>query len=187
MSPLVLASASPRRRSLLSGAGIEIECRPAEIEERLHPGETPEGHVTRLAREKAACVAAQMPQRVVLGADTIVYLDDRIIGKPADLAAARRMIGMLNGKTHQVYTGVCLTCGARTEVWHCVTAVTFNLLSTDDIERYLAEAEPLDKAGAYAIQDHEALLIARYDGLRSNVIGLPLEEVLEKLREFPLE
>ena len=181
--PLVLASASPRRQQMLREAGIPFVCHPADIVETALPNEAPAAHVERLAAAKAAAIAPRYPQQLVLGADTIVYLDGQIIGKPRDLADARRMIEWLNGRTHHVYTGVCLRretppAGA---VWHCITAVTFRRLDAAAITRYLREADCLDKAGAYALQDHEDLLIAGYDGPRSNVVGLPLESVRERL------
>ena len=181
---LVLASASPRRQQLLRDAGLSFTVQPAAIDESRQPGEAPDLMVQRLARAKAAAAGEQEPAPVVLGADTVVALGDEIFGKPQDRADAERMIRALSGQTHSVFTGVCLRRAAREAVWVCRTAVTFRQLTGPQIARYLDEARPFDKAGAYAIQEHGDLLVARYDGLYSNVVGLPIEEVLARLREF---
>lgn len=186
MRPLVLASASPRRRQLLAEAGLEIVCVPADIDEQALPAEPPWAHVERLAREKAEAVAGRFPQQVVLGADTIVYLDGEILGKPRDLDDARRMLAKLGGRTHQVYSGVCLLRlePRRREHWHAVTQVTFKPLDQEAVASYLRLAQPLDKAGAYGIQEYGEIIVAGCSGLFSNVVGLPVEEVLPRLRGF---
>jgi len=183
---LVLASSSPRRRELLTRARVAFEVAPADVDERALPDESPEQTVTRLALAKARQIAEQRPQNVVLGADTLVVLDDLVLGKPDNLDEARLMLRTLSGKTHVVLTGVALVrlTPAHENTWVATTGVTFRTLNADDIARYLHLVNTLDKAGAYAIQEHGNLLIDRIDGLRSNVIGLPVEQVIERLREL---
>ena len=181
-APLILASASPRRRELLAQAVIPFVVHPVDIDESPMPGEPPAEMVERLAGSKAAAAGALFPNRVILAADTTVVLDGQIIGKPVDMDEARSYINRLSGRKHEVYTGVCIEGGGSDgHLWHAVTAVTFNTLTPDFIERYLAAVQPLDKAGGYGIQVHEKELIARYDGLRSTVVGLPIEDVIGKL------
>ncbi len=184
MNAIVLASSSPRRLELLKSAGIDTIVHPAEINEVILPEETPTELVTRLAKEKALEVAHHYPNRNVLAADTIVYIDNEIIGKPMDRQEARNIIRRLSGRTHCVYTGVCIIrLNDRKDItWFSRTDVSFNPLTENLIEELINNTNPLDKAGGYAIQDHEELLIANYNGLRSNVIGLPIEEVLDKLK-----
>jgi septum formation protein len=178
---LVLASASPRRSELLTQAGYRFRVHPAHINEDPLPGEDPILYVTRLAREKAEAVfrelatASSKPENnAVLGADTTVTLDNTIIGKPADAADATRMLRLLSGRTHRVITGVALVTTAGTEVAAEVTAVRFLTLSDAEIADYVAGGEPMDKAGAYAIQGRAARWIPRIEGCYFNVMGLPL-------------
>jgi septum formation protein len=183
---LVLASASPRRRELLAQTGFAFEVRPAHIPEDPQPGEDPIAYVTRLAREKAEAVFLEAGNRdqgsghgdpdslVVLGADTTVTLDGHILGKPEDAADAARMLRMLSGRTHRVITGVAMVTAERTEVAAEVTGVRFLTLSEAEIAAYVATGEPLDKAGAYAIQGLAARWIPRVEGCYFNVVGLPL-------------
>jgi septum formation protein len=186
---LVLASASPRRRALLAQAGIRFEVQPAEIAEDPLPGEEPVAYVTRLAREKAEAVfrirTADQGNRAegaekteanlaVLGADTTVVVDAMILGKPADAADAARMLRLLSGRSHRVITGVALATARGTEVAAEVTAVRFLSLSDEEIADYVATGEPMDKAGAYAVQGRAARWIPRIDGCYFNVMGLPL-------------
>jgi len=179
---LILASGSPRRRELLAQAGYEFEVRAAEIDEGLHDGEDPIGYVTRLAREKAAAVFGLLRDRdsslVVLGADTTVAVDGAgdhgILGKPSDAADAARMLRMLSGRTHRVITGVSVATAERTVTAAEVTMVEFLTLSEAEIADYVATAEPMDKAGAYAIQGRAARWIPRIQGCYFNVVGLPI-------------
>jgi septum formation protein len=173
---LVLASASPRRRELLAQAGYAFVVRPAHIPEDSLPDEDPIAYVVRLAREKAEAVFRELADAtaVVLGADTTVTLDGQILGKPVDDADAARMLRMLAGRTHRVITGVALATESGTQVAAEVTAVRFLTLSDEEIRGYVATGEPLDKAGAYAIQGRAARWIPRIEGCYFNVVGLPL-------------
>ena len=180
---LVLASASPRRRELLTQAGYKFQIHPAHIPEDPHPNEDPIAYVTRLAQQKAQEVfnhlaeSAANPGLQVLGADTTVTLDNQILGKPENEADAARMLRILSGRTHRVITGVALVTPARTEVAAEVTAVQFLTLSEKGIAAYIATGEPSDKAGAYAIQGHAARWIPRIQGCYFNVVGLPISLV----------
>jgi len=178
---LVLASASPRRSELLTQAGYRFRVHPAHIPEDPLPGEDPIVYVTRLAREKAEAVFRQLttaspkPEEIaVLGADTTVTIDNTILGKPADAADAARMLRLLSGRTHRVITGVALVTAAGVEVAAEATAVRFLTLSDAEIADYVAGGEPMDKAGAYAIQGRAARWIPRIEGCYFNVMGLPL-------------
>jgi septum formation protein len=179
---LVLASASPRRRALLEAAGLPLELRTAELAEAPLAGETPAAMVVRLAAAKAAAVAAALPGRLVLGADTVVVFAGQIFGKPADLPAAHGMLRRLSGREHQVLTGVCLMRGVVVRQWVAQTNVRLRTLDDAAIANYFSLVNPLDKAGSYAIQEHGEQIVAGIDGLLSNVIGLPVEEVLALLR-----
>ena len=183
---LVLASASPRRQELLRNAGIAFAVQPADIDETPLADEWPRECAERLAREKALKVWQVRPQDLVLGADTIVVVEDQILGKPIDTADAARMLRLLSGKKHQVITGVCLVApGAagnpdvRTESE--ITLVAMEKISDDEIHRYIANGEPMDKAGAYAIQGIASRWIPRIEGDYNNVVGLPVALVQRML------
>ena len=174
---LVLASASPRRRELLAQAGFAFDVLTADIPEVRKPGEDPIRFVTRLAREKAEAVAERNkipPETLVLGADTIVLVDDEVLGKPQDAFDAMRMLRLLSGRTHQVITGVCLMKGRERQRAAEVTFVRFTTLFDEEIEEYIATGEPMDKAGAYAIQGRASRWVPRIHGCYFNVVGLPL-------------
>ena len=183
---LLLASGSPRRRELLAQLGLRFTVRAVDIDETPRPGETPEGYVLRLAREKAAAGAeiASAAGTLVLAADTIVILDGELLGKPADGAAARRMLGRLQGREHQVATGVALREGERVASAVEVSTVRFLPMSEGEIAWYVATGEPMDKAGAYAIQGVGGLFIEALVGNFSNVVGLPLPVVHRLFRKL---
>jgi septum formation protein len=183
---LVLASASPRRQELLRNARFVFKVHPAHINEDPLPGEIPEECAQRLAREKARAVLAQRHDDIILGADTIVVVDGKILGKPLDEADAASMLRQLSGRTHQVITGVCLA-GRVPAVFEDVrsetTEVTIARLSEAEIRDYIATGEPMDKAGAYAIQGVASRWIPRVQGCYFNVVGLPVALVSTMLRE----
>jgi septum formation protein len=180
---LILASASPRRRELLTQAGFLFDVHPADIPEEPRPGEEPTAYVIRLAREKAQAVYDELgdPRAVVLGADTTVTLDEQILGKPEDAADAARMLRLLSARAHRVITGVAVVSAAGTEAAAEVTAVSFSALTEKEIAAYAASGEPMDKAGAYAIQGRAARWIPRIEGCYFNVVGLPIARVCAML------
>jgi len=191
---LVLASASPRRQELLRNAGIAFEICAANIQESPLPGELPQAHAERLAREKAQALFIQYPHDFILGADTIVVIENEILGKPRDEQDAARMLRLLSGRTHHVITGVCLLGpDLRTEnreprtgfedTRSELTNVTLAELTAQDIHAYIATREPMDKAGAYAIQGVPSHWISRIEGDYFNVVGLPIALVYRMLKE----
>jgi septum formation protein len=175
---LLLASASPRRADLLRAAGIPFEAQPADVDERLLQGESAPVYVQRLAAVKAAAVGEH--RRPVLAADTVVVVGGEILGKPTDDADARRMLGLLSGRAHEVVSGVCLLTpdGVRRDRVESTT-VEFASMSAREIEWYVATGECRDKAGAYAIQGLGSRFVTRIDGSYSNVVGLPVAVVYE--------
>ncbi len=185
---LILASASPRRSELLTQAGFSFRVHPAHIPEDPRPDEDPIAYVVRLAREKAQAVFDQLgdPEAIVLGADTTVTLDNHILGKPEDAADAARMLRLLSGRTHRVITGVAVVTSKGVEVAAEVTGVRFLTLSDEEIASYIATGEPMDKAGAYAIQGRAAKWIPRVEGCYFNVVGLPLALVSALLESLNL-
>ena len=170
---LVLASQSPRRAEILRQAGIAFVVRTAPVDESPRAGESPEDYVLRLAEEKALAVPAA-PDETVLGADTTVVVDGSMLGKPADAEDARRMLGVLAGRRHQVMTGIALRTGAKLIRDRAVTEVWFAPMAASEIDAYVASGEPMDKAGAYAIQGLASKFIERIDGCYFNVVGLPV-------------
>ena len=182
--PVVLASASPRRRELLELAGIRHTVDPADIDESPLPGETPPGHVERLAREKAARVAARHPESLVVAADTIVVINDRILGKPRSRVGAVEMLGSLNGVTHTVVTGMACALNGRLESSVVDVSVTFRTLSAEEIEEYVATGEPMDKAGAYGIQGYGSAIVRRIEGDYFAVMGLSLVRLVELMQRL---
>ncbi len=210
---LVLASASPRRQELLHNAGIPFIVQPADVDESPHAGESPRDCAARLARDKALAVAQNRPQDHILGADTVVVVDEMILGKPLDAEDAARMLRLLSGRTHTVVTGVCLVSplanrnlpvggetsddsrSPRTENRELRTAkrdartasestlVTMTQLTEEDIRNYVSTGEPMDKAGAYAIQGMASRWIPQIEGDYSNVVGLPVALVCSMLRQ----
>ncbi len=180
---LILASQSPRRRELLTIAGFEFSVRVRPVEEVRAAGEDPRAYVTRLARAKAAA-AYEDPDEIVLGADTVVVLDDRVLEKPHHAASAKAMLRALSCREHAVLTGICLKHGGRTIVDCESTRVSFVALDEQEIEAYVASGEPMDKAGAYAIQGLASKFIDRIEGCYFNVMGLPLALVYKHLKTF---
>ena len=183
---LYLASSSPRRRELLDLAGIPYLAAPTDADERFAGGTPPEEAVRLLARRKAEACFAQHPDGVVLGADTVVSLGGRILGKPKTPAHAAEMLRLLSGKTHEVFTGFCVLAQGRCEAAAERTEVAFYPLSEAEIQAYVATGEPLDKAGAYGIQGRGALLVRGIHGDYYNVMGLPIARVARLLRTFAL-
>jgi septum formation protein len=187
--PIILASASPRRADLLTAAGFRFTISAADVDERTLDGESAVTYAERVAREKAAVVAAQAPGRAVLAADTVVVVDGEIFGKPAGEDDARRMLRALAGRRHDVLTAVCLVrpaasgVPAQLSVRIASTTVEFAPMSDDEIDWYVASGEPTGKAGAYAIQGLASRFVTRIDGSYSNVVGLPVALVVEMCRE----
>jgi len=200
---LVLASASPRRRELLTQAGFSFEIYPVQIPEDPLVGEDPIAYVVRLAREKAQAAFRELTadglatttskklcldgksSLAVLGADTTVTLDNHILGKPADASDAARMLRLLSGRTHRVVTGVALVTADGLQVAAEATGVRFLTVSDEEIDAYIATGEPMDKAGAYAIQGRAARWTARIEGCYFNVVGLPIALVTSLLESLP--
>jgi len=180
--PLILASASPRRRELLATLAIPFDIVKPNVNEAQLKDETPKHFVERLAKAKADAVSSL--DAIVIAADTVVVLDDCILGKPTDLEDAKRMLRALSGKVHQVITGVCVQNASRSIVFSLSTMVTFRALAEEEILMYVESGEPLDKAGAYAIQGNAASMVATIEGSYTNVIGLPLCEIYKILISF---
>src|SRR5262245_42141469 len=184
---LVLASSSPRRAELLNAAGIEFDTIPADVDESLHAGESAEHYTQRVANAKACLVLARSHGRPVLAADTVVVVDGQILGKPASPDDARRMLRLLSGRRHEVLTAVSVSLGGEADT--CPTAtgmerttVEFAPLTDEEIAWYVASGEPMDKAGAYAIQGLGSRFVTRIDGSYSNVVGLPVALVYKLLK-----
>ena len=181
---VVLASASPRRRELLALVGIEHDVRPTNIDESYLPGETPREHAERLAREKAG--ALEIPDAVTIGSDTIVVVDGDVLGKPRDRNHAHAMLRRLSGRSHVVMTGVAVRWQDKILSGLEEVGVTFRMLTDEDIERYIATGEPMDKAGAYGIQGYGATIVERVEGDYFAVMGLALNLLVRLLREAGL-
>lgn len=188
VSHVVLASASPRRKQLLALLGLFCEARAADIDESPMPNESAGGMALRLGAAKAAKVAAERCHAVVVAADTLVVLDGAILGKPADSAAARRMLESLRNRQHLVHTGLAVIDGTsgRGLVWLVVTPVTMRNYGDEELNRYVASGDPLDKAGAYAIQYQDFRPVAGFDGCYTNVMGLPLCHLYRILYDWGL-
>lgn len=184
---VILASQSPRRRELLALVGIAHEVRRADLDEALRPGERPDAYVERLAREKAAVVAATSPDAVVIAADTTVVIGDEILAKPDDAADAARMLARLSGRTHVVLTGMAVHRGVRVASAVERVEVTFRDLTPAEIAAYVATGEPMDKAGAYGIQGWGAVHVDRIHGDYFSVMGLGLRRVVALLAAVGVE
>src|SRR5664279_2776513 len=179
---LILASNSPRRAELLRNAGISFTVDPAHIPEQPRTGEPPLQYVQRLARDKARVVFSRHPDNVVLGADTVVVVDEHLLEKPRDAADAARMLRLLSGRAHQVITGVCLVAKDYEQTEAEITEVRFSTLSESEITGYVETGEPMDKAGAYAIQGMASRWVERIDGCYFNVVGLPVPRVFRMMQ-----
>lgn len=184
--PIVLASASPRRRQLLAEAGLRFSLAHPQVDEDAVSGGSPRELAEGRAVLKAQAAAAALGDALVIGADTIVVCQGQVLGKPRDEADAKRLLSLLSGRTHRVVTGVCVieAPAGRREVASACTKVTFRELSPEEIDRYVATGEPMDKAGAYGIQGKGALLVERIVGDYFNVVGLPLTLLARLLKEF---
>lgn len=180
---VVLASSSPRRRELLALVGISHEVRPANIDESLRPRETPRRYAERLAREKATAVATRDPNLITIGADTIVVINRKILGKPADADQAAAMLRRLSGREHTVVTAVAVSRGKKLRSAVDEVRVRFRKLRADEIDAYIATGEPMDKAGAYGIQGYGATIVECIDGDYFAVMGLSLVRLVGLLRD----
>ncbi len=180
---LILASKSPRRRYLLKQAGLSFSVIPSSIDENSVPFSNPENYVKMLAESKAKDISKKYPESWVIGADTIVLVDDTILGKPKTKNEARKMLRRLSGKSHFVFTGYCICRKSKADFFSetVTTEVLFKTLSPEEIEWYIDTGEPFDKAGAYAIQGLGTFLVKRIKGSYTNVVGLPVCEVIEFL------
>lgn len=180
---VVLASGSPRRHELLNLIGIAHEVRPANIDETMRPRETPRRHAERLAREKASAVAKRDPDLITIGADTIVVVNRKVLGKPRDTDDAARMLRLLSGREHMVTTAVAVSRGKKLRSAVEEVRVRFRRLREDEIEAYIATGEPMDKAGAYGIQGFGATIVERIEGDYFSVMGLPVVRLVGLLRD----
>lgn len=180
---MVLASSSPRRRELLELIGISHEVRPANIDETMRPREAPRRHAERLAREKASAIATRDPDIVTIGADTVVVINRKVLGKPSDPEQAAWMLGLLSGREHTVITAVAVSRGKKLRSAIEEVRVKFRRLRDDEIEAYIATGEPMDKAGAYGIQGYGATIVERIEGDYFAVMGLPLVRLIGLMRD----
>jgi septum formation protein len=183
---LILASASPRRRDLLTQAGLRFDILPAHIDETLRSNEDPAAYVQRLALEKAQAIHALHPKATVLGADTTVVVDQRILNKPTDLADAERMLHQLSNRVHHVRTGIAVVTPTAQRSHVETTSVFFSTIPDAELAHYLATGDSLDKAGAYGIQGYAARWIPRIEGDFFNVMGLPIAATIRLLREIQM-
>ncbi len=181
---IILASASPRRRELLTQAGFEFEVITSQVDEIIDPNLTPEKLVMSLAEQKAQAVAASYPECDIIGSDTVVVLDGKVLGKPKDEDDAVRMLCSLSGKTHEVYTGVCIIGGGKTQSFFECTRVKFCPLDAAQILSYVATKEPIDKAGAYGIQGKGCVLVEGIEGDYFNVVGFPVSRFCREYKKF---
>ena len=184
MKKIILASASPRRKELLTLAGVNFTVEVADADETLEDGVTPDEAVKQLAEIKARAVFEQHADSVVIGADTVVAVDGKILGKPKNYEEANEMLNLLSGRKHFVFTGVCLMSQEKTTVFCQKTAVEFYPLSQNEIDEYIASNDCYDKAGGYGIQTNGCVLVKGIEGVYFNVVGLPVAETVRALKEF---
>lgn len=183
MRSIILASASPRRAQLLRQMGVEFLVRPAAIDEAPHRAEPPGDYVLRLARDKALAISRLQPEAIVLGSDTSVVIDQRILGKPATCEEAADTLQALSSRSHQVMTGIAVAIDGYAEARLVTTEVTFRALRPDEIAAYVRSGEPMDKAGSYGIQGLGGIFVERLQGSYSAVVGLPLRETADLLAQ----
>lgn len=181
---IILASASPRRRELLAQAGFEFEVITSDVDEIIDPALTPEKLVMSLAEQKAQAVAAEHPQSVVIGADTVVVLDSKVLGKPKDEEDAKNMLSSLSGRIHEVYTGVCIAFSGKKHSFFECTRVKFCELDDKQIADYVSTKEPMDKAGAYGIQGKGCVLVEGIEGDYFNVVGFPVSRFCREYKKL---
>lgn len=184
MKKIILASASPRRRELMEIAGYEFEVECADIIETVPENVTPDAVVMSLALQKACAISKNKREAIVVGSDTVVALDGKILGKPHSTAEAVKMLHSLSGKTHKVYTGVAIVNGEKIKNFYDETEVEFYPLTDAEIEKYVASGEPMDKAGAYGIQGKGSLLVKGIHGDYFNVMGLPISKLYREMKSF---
>ncbi len=182
MKKIILASSSPRRKELLTTAGLEFEIIVRDVDESIPDGALPVDAAKMTAKKKALAVAMDFKDCTVIGADTIVVAGGRILGKPADKADACRMLRMLSGIEHEVITGVCIASGDKIDNFAVTSKVRFYELTDEEIEAYVATGEPMDKAGSYGIQGRGCTLVERIEGDYFNIVGLPVAEVVRKIK-----
>jgi len=184
--PIILASTSPRRKELLQQIGVKFEIVPGQASEDIEKELSPREAVRVLAQRKADAIASVRPEALVIAADTVISLDDEILGKPGSYQRAKEMLARLSGRTHQVVSGVAMVCLLRNihDIFNVTTDVTFGVLSDDLIEKYVKTGEPLDKAGAYAIQGGGSILVRSIKGSYWNVVGFPIFEIAEGLSRY---
>lgn len=184
MKKIILASASPRRRELLATAGIEFEICVKDVDETVPEGTLPPDAAEMTATKKALASAVEHSEDIVIGADTIVVADGKILGKPRSNEDAIAMLTMLSGKEHTVITGVCIACNGKTEVFHKESKVRFYPLTDKEIADYVATGEPMDKAGAYGIQGKGSVLVEGIEGDYFNIVGLPVASTVRAIRKI---
>ncbi len=184
MKKIILASASPRRKELLSTAGIEFEICVKDVDETIPEGTPPADAAEMTATKKALATAAEHKNDIVIGADTIVVAGGKILGKPHSKEEAIDMLTMLSGREHTVITGVCIACDGKTEVFHKESKVRFYPLTDKEIADYVATGEPMDKAGAYGIQGKGSVLVEGIEGDYFNIVGLPVASTVRAIRKF---
>ncbi|MBR3835642.1 MAG: septum formation inhibitor Maf [Clostridia bacterium] len=184
MADIILASASPRRKELLTLAGVDFTVKAADVEEVIPENASPDEVVMSLALQKAQAVSKDNADCIVIGSDTVVALDGVILGKPKDEENAREMLIALSGRSHTVYTGVAIIHGEKTKSFCEATEVVFNELSQEEILNYIATKEPMDKAGAYGIQGKGCVLVEKIVGDYFNVVGLPVSRLYKELKSF---
>lgn len=184
--PIILASTSLRRKELLQQIGVKFEIVPSQVSEDIEKKLSPREAVCVLAQRKADAIASVRPEALVIAADTVISLDDEILGKPGSYQRAKEMLARLSGRTHQVVSGVAMVCLPRNihDIFDVTTDVTFGVLSNDLIEKYVKTGEPLDKAGAYAIQGGGSILVQSIKGSYCNVVGFPIFEIAEALSRY---